>query len=164
MKGQNMWMIVVVIALVGIDQLVKFWASTTLQAIGSIPLWEGVFHLTYVENRGMAFSLLQGQRWFFIVTTLVVLAGIVYAVKTKLVQTKLGEIALVLCASGAIGNFIDRLCYGYVVDMLDFCLIDFPVFNVADICVVCAAILFFYYIAFQHKDELEPSNKQKTGE
>ncbi len=152
-----MWMILAVLGMVAVDQLIKYWALVSLQTVGTIPLWEGVFHLTYVENRGMAFSLLQGQRWFFVVSTLVILVAIVFALRKGYVQTKIGEWALVLCAGGAIGNFIDRLRMGFVVDLFDFRLIHFPVFNFADICVVFAAILFFYYMMFQHKEEGESS-------
>lgn len=162
-EDNNMWMILAVIGMVALDQVVKYWAYTHLQFMQSVPLIDGVFQLTYVENRGMAFSLLQGQRWFFVVTTVAVVGIIIAALCKGYIQTTLGKVAMALCIGGALGNFIDRLLRGFVVDLFDFCLINFPVFNIADMFVVCSAILFFYYIIFQHKDEETPSNTPLFG-
>jgi signal peptidase II len=108
-----------------------------------------VFHFTYVENRGAAFGILQNQRWFFISITMIVMLVIVYYMYTHSNGSLLLTIALSMILGGAIGNFIDRVRLGYVVDMFHFTLIDYPVFNVADSFVVIGTILLAYYILFK---------------
>ena len=142
-----------VAVLVGVDQLVKLWAVTSLAPVGTIPLIPGVLQLTYVENRGAAFSLLQNHQGLFIAFAFVVIAVIAALLYRKYVQTALGQVALILVLAGAVGNLIDRIFRSFVVDMIHFSLIDFPVFNVADIFVCVGVGLFFVYMIFQHKDE-----------
>ncbi len=128
---------------IGVDQLVKYWARIDLstQPGGTIPLIQDVFHLTYAENRGAAFSILQDQRWLFLVLTSVVCLAIIYILFIrKPTLEKMPGIPLAFFLGGAIGNVIDRAVRGYVVDMFDFRLISFAVFNVADACLVCAVI------------------------
>ncbi|MBQ7625154.1 MAG: signal peptidase II [Clostridia bacterium] len=139
---------------VALDIAVKAWASGYLASNGPLTVIRGVFRLTYVENRGAAFSILQGKRWFFIILTFIVLAFMVWIFIKKKVKGKWGNIALVFIFSGAVGNLIDRISKGYVVDMFDFCLIDFPVFNVADIFLNVGAIMAVIYVLFIDKDLL----------
>jgi signal peptidase II len=150
-----------VAVLVIVDQLVKLWAVTSLASMGSIPLIPGVLQLTYVENRGAAFSLLENHQGLFIAFAFVVIAVICLALYKKYIQTALGQIALVLICAGAVGNLIDRIFRHFVVDMIHFSLINFPVFNVADIFVCVGVALFFYYVAFQHKDNEEKDEKKE---
>ncbi len=142
--------ILAIVLMVAADQLVKYWAVTTLQAVGTIPVIENVFHLTYLENRGAAFSILQDKIWFFVVLTAVVLSAMAYALHQGAVKTTLGRWSLYIIAGGALGNLIDRVLRGFVVDLFDFRLIHFPVFNVADIFVCVGGALFVYYFLFQH--------------
>ena len=141
-------------AIVGADVLTKLSAVRYLMKVDTVPLWEGVFHLTYVENRGAAFGILQNQRWFFVVLTMIVLAVVlVFCIKASTKHPLLFT-GLSFMAGGAVGNLIDRVLYGYVVDFLDFRLIDFPVFNVADIFVVISAgLLALYFIFFDKTEE-----------
>lgn len=135
--------VLAVLALVGIDQLTKYWAQIALQGQMDIQLWPGVFHLSYVENRGAAFGMLQGRQMLFVVITLIVLGGVLYYWR-QIPQGRMGiwmKVALILIISGAIGNVIDRVWLNYVRDMFYFVLIDFPVFNVADICVVVGVFM-----------------------
>lgn len=141
-----------ILIMILLDQLVKYWTVSSLKPVGSIPILQNVFHLTYVENRGAAFSILQGQKIFFVAITILVLAVIFIAFRREWIMHFTGKCALILVAGGAIGNFIDRLFRGFVVDMFDFCLINFPVFNVADIFVVCGGFLLIYYVMFKHPD------------
>jgi signal peptidase II len=138
----------IVAFIVALDQVTKYLAKTYLKPVGSIPLIPNVFHFTYVENRGAAFGILQNQRWLFIVLTVVISAVIVYYLFTHRQESIVLTIALSMILGGAIGNLIDRLRLGYVVDMLHFVLIDYPVFNVADSFVVIGTILLAYYILF----------------
>ncbi|MGI5850932.1 MAG: signal peptidase II [Clostridiales bacterium] len=140
--------ILIVMAIVVLDRVTKHYAITYLKDIESIEIVKGVFSLTYVENRGAAFGILQNQRWFFIVLTIIVSMGIVYYIFTQSNLDTLLRISLSMILGGAIGNLIDRIKFGYVVDMLHFTLIDFPVFNVADCFVVTGTILLALYTLF----------------
>ena len=136
-----------ILLMIAADQAVKYWAFTSLQAQQTIPLINGVFHLTYIENRGAAFSLFAqfDSRWIFVVL----------AIYRNMLQTQLGCWSLILVAAGALGNAIDRVARGFVVDMFDFRLIHFPVFNVADIFICVGGVLFVLYFMFQHKETSE---------
>ena len=127
----------------GIDQISKALALAFLKPVGSMTVLPGVFDLTFVENRGAAFGMLQGQRWLFLALTVVVTVAVIYYVKkTKLDwrQNRLLSLSLVLLMGGAWGNAIDRLFRGYVVDYFEITLFEYQVFNVADIGVVAGAI------------------------
>lgn len=145
------------------DQLVKHWAFTTLQAQHTIPLIENVFHLTYIENRGAAFSMFArfDSRWIFVALAVVISVIIGIVLSKKIMQTATGRWSLVLISAGAIGNAIDRVVRGFVVDMFDFRLINFPVFNVADIFICVGGVLFIIYFMFQYK---EPHKPESDGE
>ena len=157
--------IIAVLLMIALDQTVKFWALTSLQAQHTIPLIENVFHLTYVENRGAAFSLFAqfDSRWIFVALACVITVVILIALQKKYMQTVLGRWSLVLIASGALGNAIDRVAHGFVVDLFDFRLIHFPVFNVADIFICIGGALFVIYFMFQHKDK-QPENDNNNEE
>ena len=144
--------IIAIILMVAADKLLKYWAVTALQAAPghTIPLIENVFHLTYVENRGAAFSVLQNQIWLFVLLTIAILCAIVIAVRRGLVRSALGSWSLYIVAGGAVGNMLDRIFRHFVVDLFDFRLIHFPVFNVADVFVCVGGVLFAYYLLFQH--------------
>lgn len=136
------------VVLVALDQITKWLVVVNLKPIHDIPIIEGIFHLTYVENRGAAFGILQGRHLFFIITTLIVIIGVtIYYF--KLPQEKKYHwmrLSLVLLVSGAIGNLIDRIRLNYVIDFLYFKLIDFPVFNIADICVVVGVSILSIFV------------------
>ena len=151
----------ILIPLIGIvvDQIVKYWAATDLQARGTIPLWEGVFHLTYCENTGAAFSMFSGQRWMLLAVTIVLLVGLLYALCKNWMQNPFGRMSLRLIISGAIGNMIDRFLLGYVVDLFDFRLINFPIFNVADILLCVGVGMMVLYILFM-EPKIEKAKKE----
>ncbi len=139
------------------DILSKLWTVNVLKAEGSIPIINGIFHLTYVENRGAAFGMLQNGRIFFIVITVLLLVAAVYFAPKIFGKSKVLDFGAVFVLAGALGNLIDRILRGFVVDMLDFCLIDFPVFNIADIFVCIGAFLICVYILF-----LDESSKKES--
>lgn len=143
-----------VLVLIAIDQATKYFAVENLMNQKPYVVWEGVFELHYLENRGAAFGLLQGQKIFFVLITVIILAVIVYVLVKAPYQklyTKL-HITLVFIAGGAVGNLIDRLRYDYVVDFLYFSLINFPIFNVADIYVTLASIYLVILLLFVYKE------------
>ena len=141
--------------LVVLDQLTKIWAIQQLHNMDRvIPIINDVFELHYTENPGVAFSMLEGQKWIFIPITVIACIGIVaMMLRSPMRIHRLFNITCVLILSGAIGNLIDRIVYGYVVDFLYFKLIDFPIFNVADCFVVIGACLLFIFVLFVIKDD-----------
>lgn len=143
-----MFALIVTTVVLVLDQLSKYYAKVYLRPIGYFPIIQDIFHLTYIENRGAAFGLLQGQRTVFIVLTVLMAAAIVYFL-IKIPDTAVFlKTGLSLVLGGAIGNLIDRVRLGYVVDMFDFTLINYPVFNIADSSLVIGSILLGYYILF----------------
>lgn len=140
--------LVICIAIIILDILTKLWAITGLKPISTIPLWEGVFNLTYVENRGAAFGIFQDGRWFFIVATVIILALVLHTAFRFKGKSRILSFGLSFVTAGAVGNLIDRIFRGFVVDFLDFRLIQFPVFNVADIFVCVGMGLVALFIIF----------------
>lgn len=142
----------IILLLIGIDQLSKIWALNSLKEIGSIPIIENVFHLTYVENRGAAFGMFQNNQIIFILVAILASIFGIYYLHTKKVNL-LGKASMILLISGAIGNLIDRLRLGFVVDYFDFRFIWEYVFNIADIFVVVGTILLCIYIIVFEEDK-----------
>lgn len=140
--------------LIFLDQITKHYAVVYLKDQEPVKLIDSVFELNYLENRGAAFGMLQNQKFFFIFIAVIILAVIIYVLWKTPNQKKYTKlhIALVLIAAGAIGNMIDRLRYDYVVDFLYFSLINFPIFNVADIYVTCAAVFLVILLLFVYKE------------
>lgn len=137
LRGKWLPLLVVLIA-VGLDMLTKRLVVLYLKPIGSFALLPGIFHLTYATNTGAAWSLFSApeQRWIFMsVSTVAILALLAYLLLAK-IPSRCMQIGLGAMVGGGIGNMIDRISLGYVVDFLDACCIRFPIFNVAD-CFVC---------------------------
>ncbi len=134
----------IVTATILLDQLSKWMVVRYLKEVGQVPIIEGIFHLRYLENRGAAFGLMQDQQVFFIVITVIIVGWIVWFLIKNPQVNRMLMLSLSLIAGGAIGNFIDRLFFGYVVDFLDFQV--WPVFNIADIAIVGGQILLIYFI------------------
>ena len=144
------------------DQLTKFWAADVLRNGESIKIIGNFLRFTYAENRGAAFSILQNQRIFFLVITVIMLIilGVIYFKNKNM--SKLSKLSIAMIAGGATGNFIDRLRLGYVIDFIDVrfgSFYDFPVFNIADSVVVCGTILMIILILF-NKFEMSGSNER----
>ena len=161
--GRCLTAIVLFAVLVGLDLMTKLWAQNTLPE-KPIILIQGVFELRYLENRGAAFGLLQNQRTFFIILTVIFLAAMVYVYMRIPSDKKFLPLRLlvIIVSAGAFGNFYDRLKLTYVRDFLYFSLIDFPIFNVADIYVTCSAVAFFILVVFVYKeDDLAFMEKKK---
>lgn len=131
-----------------LDQAAKFFAAGLLQEAGSKPLIENVFHLTYVENTGAGWGMFSDHTWILtVVTFIIVVAAVAYMVVTR-PKNRMLLTSITFLLGGAIGNLVDRIRLGYVIDFFDFTLIDFPVFNIADCFVTIGAIIFAVYIIF----------------
>lgn len=159
------------VILIVIDQLAKAGAVSHLKGQEAIVLWDGVFELCYLENHGAAFGLLQNQRTFFIIGTVILVILLVYLYLKRIPDERRYRwvnMIIVLYIAGAIGNFIDRLLNEYVVDFFYFVLIDFPIFNIADIYVVVATalllILGFFYYKEEDFERIFPSKKKESSE
>ena len=168
--------IAVVLVLIA-DQALKYWVSLNIELnVGEQALIPGVIKLVNIHNSGAAFGLLSegGWRWVFVVVALVFAVIVVYALKKDLIHGKLGRWAAVGVLAGAIGNCIDRVAYGYVVDMFKFEFLGDSrlnaIFNVADMFISCCGVLFCLYIIFGGEKEpaaedaeAEPTAKRRGG-
>ena len=144
-----------ILLLIGIDQYTKYLAVLNLKDKPAYSIIDGVFELNYLENRGAAFGMLQNQKGFFILISCIVLMAICY-ILFKMPEDKkynIMHLLLVLIASGAVGNMIDRIRLEYVVDFFYFVLINFPIFNMADIYVSVACVLLAIVMLFVYKEE-----------
>ena len=140
----------------GADYFTKILAVNGLKEQGnSVPVIEGVFHFTYHQNTGGAFSIFEGHPYLLAGVSVALICVAVWYVIRKKPQSHLLLLSLSMIVAGGTGNIIDRITKGYVVDFLDFCLIKFPVFNVADIFVCIGMTLFAVYVLFIHDDKTE---------
>ena len=136
------------ILLVVADQLTKYWAKNALANGATVDFIPHVMDFVYVENRGAAFGILQDTRWLLIGLTVVVLGVLlVYAYKTKK-RHPVFLLSVALIVAGGIGNLIDRLFFGYVTDFLHLLFMEFPCFNLADVCVCAGGALIVIYLLF----------------
>ena len=159
----NILPIIAVVILILLDQGTKFWVLASLKPIHNMTLVEGFMDLTFVENRGVAFGMFSGQRWFILLLTGIIAVGLIWFYKAMPKKKEYFplRVSLVMVLSGAIGNIIDRLFRGYVVDFFEFTFFEWPVFNVADIYVVVGVTLLALMILFVVKDEDLDFKKKK---
>lgn len=139
-------------AIVILDQFSKYLAVKYLEPIGSYPLINNVFHLTFVKNDGAAFSIFSNKQLFLIIMTVIVIClilGLLYKSVQEGSSTGL-SLALSLIAGGAIGNLVDRMRLNYVVDYFEFRFVNFAIFNVADVFIVLGTIFLCYLIVFKN--------------
>ena len=148
--------VVVMLVLLGLDQLTKYLAIINLKNHPAVVLWDGVLELNYLENRGSAFGMLQNQKFFILFIGVVFLAVILFFLFKLPEEKKFCTVHILLSAivAGGVGNMIDRLRFDYVVDFISFVLIHFPIFNVADCYIVVATIVLFllFLFVFEEKD------------
>lgn len=142
-----MYYFLIIIAAVAIDQIIKKAVVSTMALYETIPVIQDVFHITYIHNTGAAFSMMDGMRIVLIMLPLVlVCAALIYMFIKRKTGHPLLMTSVALIAGGGIGNLIDRISMGFVVDYLDFRV--FPIFNMADICVCVGCGLLILYILF----------------
>ena len=146
----------VFVAVLLLDFAVKQVVISTMELGYSIALWPGVFHLTFVRNEGAAFSLLQGYYWVFYIAMALLVGLVIWFWLQEKPNQWLPVIGTALVCAGAAGNLVDRLISGSVVDIFDFRLINFAVFNVADIGITIGCALFFYWFIFQSSHLTHP--------
>ena len=148
-----MWLYIpMIIFLIFADQGLKFWISANIKLGTSQVNLPNVLALTNVRNDGAAWSVLSGQQWFFTVITIVALGMMGYFF-WKLRNDNLYMSAISLLIAGTLGNFIDRIRLGYVVDMFETLFMNFPIFNVADMCLTFGVIIVIIALIKDEKDE-----------
>ena len=153
---------VVILLLVGLDQLVKYLVRVHIPLGGQVPFIPRVLALAHIHNAGAAFSMLTGARWFFVVLTVAFVVFALWVLYAKKITHPFGRWTLALIIAGALGNLIDRALNGYVVDMFEVLFMNFAIFNVADIFVVVGGIGFCIYFGFLH-DKLKAKEKPEEN-
>lgn len=148
-----------VAVLVGIDQAIKLWAVQVLEPMGSMPLLPHIVELRFVLNQGMAFSLLSGKQFFLILATSAALLLVAYWLLFRSREKRLQQAALILVLGGGIGNLIDRVLNGEVVDYINLLFMRFAVFNFADIC-VCVGVALWVLVIFLEETNAEQLPKE----
>lgn len=149
---------VMIILIVAFDQITKYFASSKLSSglvKGFIP---GIAQLRYAQNTGMAFSMLSGARWIFIVLTVCVCIGALYFMFSNRCKSLWLYWSLGVVISGGIGNLIDRALYGYVIDFIEPTFMNFAIFNIADCAVTCGAVVLIGYLVI---DMIVDAKKEK---
>lgn len=157
-----MWYAIVAILILIADQGLKYWVTVNIALdTGHVTLIPGVLELTNIHNNGAAFSMLEhAPHWIFIIFTLVFAAIAVFCLRHNVVHGKVGRWSVVLVLAGAVGNCIDRILSGYVVDMFNFLFVRFAVFNLADVFIVVAGITLCLHVIFYRGDESESAPKK----
>ena len=149
---QYILMVLCVLGITAADQLTKFLVVQNIPLYSHVSAIPGLFRLTYVQNTGAAFSILQDQQWLFLVIFLVLTVAIVYDfAKKSMPFSKLERWLIVLVYAGGLGNMIDRIRLGYVIDMIELEFMNFPVFNVADCFITCGCIAMMVSLVFFNK-------------
>ena len=143
-----------------LDQWLKAYMTANIPLGQTRTLLPGVVELRTVHNYGAAWSSFSGQRWLLVIVTCCIVAAVAWCLLRRIVRHPAGVLACFMVISGGVGNIIDRVRLGYVVDMFDLLFMDYPVFNVADIFVVCGAILgaIYYMWIYDKYDKKEGTN------
>ena len=148
------------VVIIAADQMIKYFVNTGLKPVGEVSVIDGLFKLVYVENCGVAFGMFKDMRWIFVALTSVLLLIIIIYMFKKRPSGKFFYICAGLIIGGGIGNLIDRVIYGYVIDYLSVSFFP-PVCNFADYCITIGVILLVIYIFFSSKFK---SNKVENND
>ena len=149
---QYIFMALMAAGIVAADQVSKFFTVKYIPLFGQGPGIEGLFHFTFVQNTGAAFSSFEGMQWLFALIFALFTAGVIWEFATRRMGfTTLERWCIAAVWAGGLGNMIDRVRLGYVVDMICTDFITFPVFNVADIFITCGCILLLVHLVFFNK-------------
>lgn len=143
---------IIAVLLIAVDQIVKNWAAETLVK-GDITIINNVLYLNYAENTGVAFSMFSDNRWMLVGVTAVMLVVVLAFFLSGKITDKLEMFSLSLMLAGGVGNLIDRISLGYVIDYIDVRIINFAIFNIADICICVGAFLLCVAVYISDKKE-----------
>lgn len=152
-----------IVLIIAFDQITKYFASLKL-ADGSVAKFiPGVVQFKYAENTGMAFSMLSGARWVFIALTVVVCVGVFYYLFSNRCKNLWLYWSLGVILSGGIGNLIDRIRFGYVVDFIEPTFVNFAIFNIADCAVTCGAVVLVGYLLYDAFKDVKKPKENSDG-
>ena len=153
---------IIAVILIAVDRITKNWAAQAL-ASGDIAVIDKVLYFRYTENTGVAFSMFSDNRWILVgITSVMLIVALAFFLSGK-IKDKLELFALSLIIAGGVGNLIDRLSLGYVIDFIDVRIINFAIFNVADMCITIGAILVcIAAFAAEKREKREQESKQKA--
>ncbi|NLW78413.1 MAG: signal peptidase II [Ruminococcaceae bacterium] len=154
--------LLLVAGLVGIDQVIKVLVSNNIALYDSVPVIPGVVELHHVQNTGAAFSFLEGQQVLLIVLTSIVLVVVAALLIFRQPKDKLEQIAFIMILAGGLGNLINRIAYGYVVDYINLLFMRFAVFNFAD-CLVCVGFVVLIIAVFRSEHKRKKLEKQQAS-
>ncbi len=154
---------IMIVLIIAFDQITKYFASLKL-ADGSVAKFiPGVVQFKYAENTGMAFSMLSGARWVFIALTVVVCVGVFYYLFSNRCKNLWLYWSLGVILSGGIGNLIDRIRFGYVVDFIEPIFVNFAIFNIADCAVTCGAVVLVGYLLYDAFKDVKKPKENSDG-
>ncbi|MBQ3215015.1 MAG: signal peptidase II, partial [Oscillospiraceae bacterium] len=143
------------------DQITKYLTVANIPLHGDVPAIDGLFHFTYVQNTGAAWSMMSGMRWLFVALFVVLTALVLFEYfKKPMPFSKFERWCIAAIYAGGLGNIIDRICLGYVVDMIEVDFMSFPVFNVADCFITCGTIALLVSLFFFNKQFWKDEKKQ----
>jgi len=149
---QYLFMALFAAGIVAADQITKLLVLENIALYETVPVWEGMFSLTYVRNFGAAFSSFQGMQWLFVAIFLLFTVAVIWEFKKNTMHfTAFERWCIVAVYGGGLGNMIDRVRFGYVVDMIQTEFMNFPVFNVADCFITCGCIALLVHLIFFNK-------------
>ena len=140
------------VIIIALDQITKYLTVANIPLGEEIAAIPGLFHFTYIRNTGASFSMLEGNGWLFIGVLLIFTVILAVLLKRKVITKPFEIWCLAAIWGGGVGNAIDRIHLGYVVDMIETTFIEFPVFNVADIFITCGCILMMIHLIFFNKE------------
>lgn len=154
---------IMIVLIIAFDQITKYFASLKL-ADGSVAKFiPGVVQFKYAENTGMAFSMLSGARWVFIALTVAVCVGVFYYLFSNRCKNLWLYWSLGVILSGGIGNLIDRIRFGYVVDFIEPIFVNFAIFNIADCAVTCGAVVLVGYLLYDAFKDVKKPKENSDG-
>lgn len=154
---------IMIVLIIAFDQITKYFASLKL-ADGSVAKFiPGIVQFKYAENTGMAFSMLSGARWVFIALTVVVCVGVFYYLFSNRCKSLWLYWSLGVILSGGIGNLIDRIRFGYVVDFIEPTFVNFAIFNIADCAVTCGAVVLVGYLLYDAFKDVKKPKENSDG-
>ncbi len=162
-RGSLVRYYIIALSVLLLDQVTKWLVIRKMDLYESIPLLDGVFYITSHRNSGAAFGILQGQQWLFIPITVLVVAFLIYYLARLRNSHPLASWSFALLLGGAVGNLIDRIRFGEVVDFLDFRLINFPIFNVADSAIVIG-VTFLIWETLKNPEQKKEKDLSETGD
>lgn len=156
-------LIAIILGSIALDQLTKWLAVAFLEGQPSFPIWQDVLHLTLAKNEGAAFGMLSDHRWVFMIFSTVAIIGLLIYLFRFPPKSRYVQITLAMIVGGGIGNMIDRVLLGYVIDFIDFTLINFAIFNVADSFVTVGAFMLMGYLIRDMIREAKTENERKKA-